>query len=82
MAAKFDGVTLLIVGCVALVVCCVLMVAWRAPDASDVRNLGMPGSTAPGSTASGWAVPGSTASGWAMPGSTATGYIAPQDAPA
>lgn len=61
MAAKFDGVTLLIVGCAAVVVCCVLMVAWRVPDASDVRNLGMPGSTSPGSTAAGWAAPGSTA---------------------
>ncbi len=82
MAAKFDGVTVLIVGCVALVVCCVLMVGWSAPNPGDVRNLGMPGSTGPGSTTAGWAAPGSTASDWAVPGTTALGGIAPHDAPA
>ncbi len=85
MASRFDGATLLILGCVALVVICVLIVGWPSAG-NSVRNLGMPNSTAPyaatpGSTAPEWGVPGSTAAGWAVPGSTVSGKIATHDAP-
>ncbi|NLS94169.1 MAG: hypothetical protein GXX96_18570 [Planctomycetaceae bacterium] len=90
MASRFDGATLLILGCVALVVVCVLIVGWPSAG-NSARNLGAPNSTAPnstapyptapGNTATGWAVPGSTAGGWAVPGSTVSGEIATHDAP-
>lgn len=82
MGSKTDAITLVIVGCVALVVVGLVMVGWHGPDAGDVGNLAAPGSTDPGTTAPEWVVPGSTASGGAGPGTTTFGGIVPGDAPA
>ncbi len=56
MPSRLNGIVLLLVGCVVAIVCCIVIVGRPAPDDADVKNLGMPSSTAPGA-----ALPGSTA---------------------
>lgn len=71
-----NGIVLAIVGCVALIVCCVLLIGRPAPDEGDVKNLAAPGSTAPGG-----ALPGSTGTSGTLPGTTTVGYLVPTDVP-
>ena len=67
MPSQSSKITLLLLGCFALIVCCVILVGRPLPDDADVQN---------------FAVPGSTAAGEAMPGSTTIGHISQKDAPA
>jgi hypothetical protein len=77
MPSRIDGMVLVLIGCVVAVVGGVIVVGLQSANEVDVSDLWVPGSTAPGSTASGWATAGSTASGWAVPGSTASGWASP-----
>lgn len=76
MPSRIDGMVFVLIGCIVAVVGCVILVGLQSTSEVDVSNLWVPGRTAPGSTAAGWAVPGSTAS-WSVPGSTASGWAAP-----
>ena len=62
MSSRFNGIVLLLSGCVVAVVCCIVIVGRPSPDDVNLSSMGVPGSTAtPGSTGPGWATPGSTA---------------------
>jgi len=63
MASRSNGIVLLLVGGLALIVCCVILVGRPSPDKTDIHNLG---------------VPGSTATGEAMPGTTTVGHVPPK----
>lgn len=67
MPSRLNGIVLLLVGCVALIACCIIIIARPSPDDANVKSLG---------------TPSNTAAGEAIPGSTVEGGILPEDTPA
>ncbi len=72
MESRVDLATMVIIGCVVLLVGCILMVSWQSPDATNLMNPASSGNTVVGGT-----VPGSTVPAWIPPGSTTTGETLP-----